>query len=129
MPALAYSHAILGRAERAGFAWPSTSDILAKVAEEAAELAAASDAASAFEEMGDLLFALVSLARRLDIDAEEAARRAAAKFAGRFRAVEAMSREQGVDLRALAPEALLALWAEAKRRQPSATLPGHERAR
>ncbi len=129
MPALAYSHAILGRAERAGFAWPATSDVLAKVAEEAAELAAANDAASAFEEMGDLLFALVSLARRLDIDAEEAARRAAAKFAGRFRAVEAMSREQGVELRRLPAEALLALWAEAKRWQPPSTLPGRERAR
>lgn len=115
MPALAYSQAILGRAERAGFAWPGTDDVLAKVAEEADELAAAPDGDARREELGDLLFVLVSLARSLAIDAEEALRLAAAKFARRFQAMEALASGRGADLNSLLPEALLALWAEAKR--------------
>ncbi|HWO94625.1 MAG TPA: nucleoside triphosphate pyrophosphohydrolase [Dehalococcoidia bacterium] len=114
MPALAYSQAILGRAERAGFAWPGTDDVLAKVAEEARELAGARDVDERREEFGDLLFALVSLARRLDVDAEESLRLAATKFRSRFEALESMAREERVSLASLDPKPLLALWERAK---------------
>lgn len=116
MPALAYADAILGRAERAGFVWPTTEDAAAKIAEEAAELAAARDDAAA-EELGDLLLALVSLARRLGLDAEEAARLAASKFADRFRTMETLADERGIaTLTSLEAASLLGLWEDAKRR-------------
>jgi tetrapyrrole methylase family protein/MazG family protein len=115
MPSLAYSEAILGRAERAGFKWPARDDILAKIAEEADELAAATDATSRREELGDLLFALVSLARWLDVDAEEALRMASAKFADRFRALERLTGERGGALSSTGDDELRSLWDEAKR--------------
>ena len=115
MPALAYAQALLGRAERAGLAWPTVDDVLAKVVEEAGELAAASDAAQRREELGDLLWVLVALARRLDLDAEEALRLSAARFVGRFRAMEAMAQERGAEMKTLDIATLLALWEEAKR--------------
>ena len=111
MPALAYSHAILGRAQRAGFAWPATADILAKVAEEAQELATAPDPAARRHELGDLLLALTSLARALDVEAEEALRLAAARFNARFRHMESQTRGTGLPAE---PAALLRLWDAAK---------------
>jgi tetrapyrrole methylase family protein/MazG family protein len=115
MPALAYSQAVLGRAERAGFRWPARADILAKVGEEASELGLAEDAGARREELGDLLFALVSLARSIDVDAEEALRMAAAKFAGRFQAMERLAGERGTSLSGTDAPQLLELWGEAKK--------------
>ena len=115
MPALAYSQAILGRAERAGFAWTATTNILAKVTEEARELVATSTPADRRHELGDLLLALVSLARALELEAEEALRMAAARFSARFRHMEAAAGSAGPPPPPPQPAALLRLWEGAKR--------------
>lgn len=118
MPSLAYSQAVLGRAEHAGFKWPARDDILAKIAEEADEVSAAAGGAARREELGDLLFALVSLARSIDVDAEEALRMAAAKFARRFQALERLARDRGVTLSDAGDEELRRIWGEAKQAAP-----------
>jgi len=114
MPALDYARELLRRAEATGFAWPESRDVLAKLTEELAELAAAASKEEAAAELGDLLLNLANYARYLGIDAEEALRQAGHKFRLRFAAVEARARERGLDLRALSPAELLALWDEAK---------------
>jgi len=116
MPALALSQALQERAERAGFRWQRVQDITAKLAEEAAELAQAQGPEAQREELGDLLFVLVSYARHLGLDAEEALRLAAHRFRRRFRALEELARRRGLDLASLPPEALAALWRETKGR-------------
>ena len=81
------------RAATVGFDWTEPKDVLAKLNEEAAELAAeidARDGARMAEEYGDLLFVLANLARHLEVDPEAAMRRANAKFERRFRGVEAL---------------------------------------
>ena len=81
------------RAATVGFDWTEPKDVLAKLNEEAAELAAeidARDGARMAEEYGDLLFVLANLARHLEVDPEAAIRRANAKFERRFRGVEAL---------------------------------------
>src|SRR5690606_6040975 len=70
------------------FDWPDTEGVLDKIAEEARELAEAPDPDAREAEMGDLLFALANLARRLGIDPEAALRRTNTKFIRRFNAVE-----------------------------------------
>jgi len=69
---------------------------LKAVAEEARELASASDAAKTFDEMGDLLFAIVSLSRSLKVNPEDALRVAGQRFRRRFAETEASLREEGV---------------------------------
>lgn len=116
MPALAYSQAILERAGRVGFQWPSASDVLTKLTEELQELGSAQDKEQARDEFGDILFNLVNYARYLDIDAEEALRMAASKFRQRFSAVEDVAKGQGVGLSDLSLEQMLALWQDIKSR-------------
>ncbi|RMD64727.1 MAG: nucleoside triphosphate pyrophosphohydrolase, partial [Alphaproteobacteria bacterium] len=67
------------------------------------------------DELGDLLFAIVNLARRLDIDPEAALRHSNAKFERRFRAIEAAFAARGRDLRTATLEEMEAAWQEAKR--------------
>ncbi|MBW7921914.1 MAG: nucleoside triphosphate pyrophosphohydrolase [Rubellimicrobium sp.] len=88
LPALMRALKLQARAARAGFDWPDLDGVLAKVAEEARELAEADTADAREDELGDLLFAVVNLARRLDLDPEAALRRTNAKFIRRFNAVE-----------------------------------------
>jgi tetrapyrrole methylase family protein/MazG family protein len=118
MPALAYAQRLQDRAARVGFRWP---DISAwggkgKLEEEIGELAQAVDADERREEMGDVLFMLVSLARYLELDAEEALRLANGKFYRRFTSMEAIARERGLLLAELSLPDLEALWEEAKKR-------------
>jgi ATP diphosphatase len=92
LPALLRALKLQKRAARVGFDWPSTDEVVAKIAEEAQELAEARDSAdhaALTEEMGDLLFVVANLARHLDIDPEDALRAANAKFVRRFRFIEA----------------------------------------
>jgi MazG family protein len=116
LPALLRAAKISRRAARIGFDWPDARAVIPKLAEEIAELEAeldqGADAAEVEEEMGDLLFAAANLARKLDIEAETALRRATAKFERRFRRVEELAAERGIgrDL-----DALEALWQEVKR--------------
>ncbi|MCJ8189844.1 nucleoside triphosphate pyrophosphohydrolase [Sphingomicrobium aestuariivivum] len=89
LPALERAQKLQKRAARTGFDWPDASGAKAKIHEELAELEEAEGAAHREEELGDLLFAVVNLARFLKIDAEEALRKANRKFEKRFRAIEA----------------------------------------
>jgi len=118
MPALVYAQRLQDRAARVGFRWP---DISAwggkgKLEEEIGELAQAVDADERREEMGDVLFMLVSLARYLELDAEGALRQANGKFYRRFTSMEAIARERGLVLADLSLPELEALWEEAKKR-------------
>ncbi|MCM0000391.1 MAG: nucleoside triphosphate pyrophosphohydrolase [Erythrobacter sp.] len=91
LPALMRAEKLQKRAARTGFDWPDPSGSEAKIAEEIAELNAASSEAHKLEEAGDLLFAAVNFVRAHGISAEEALRAANAKFEARFRAMEALA--------------------------------------
>jgi len=91
LPALTRAVKLTKRAARVGFDWPSTDEVLDKLAEEIAELKveiAAGDKAKAREELGDLLFVCANLARKLDVEPEDALRATNAKFARRFAFIE-----------------------------------------
>lgn len=88
LPALMRAYKLQKRAGRIGFDWPEAAPVYAKVEEELAEVRAAISAGEKREEIGDLLFACVNLARHLQVDPESALRRANAKFERRFREVE-----------------------------------------
>ena len=96
LPALAWALGLQKRAARVGFDFASPVDTAEAVAEEARELAEAGDARQTFEEMGDLLFAIVSLARRLKVNPEDALRVAGQRFRKRFAQAEATLRKDGV---------------------------------
>lgn len=89
LPALERAAKLQKRAARTGFDWPDADGPKAKIAEEMQELARAETHAEREEELGDLLFAVVNLARFLKIEPEEALRKANAKFERRFRLIEA----------------------------------------
>jgi tetrapyrrole methylase family protein/MazG family protein len=116
MPALAYAQRLQDRAARVGFRWPDIRQAAGKLEEEIAELSEAGDADEKREEMGDVLFMIVSLARYLELDAEEALRLANSKFYRRFTSMEAIARERGLLLADLSLGELEALWKEAKER-------------
>lgn len=89
LPALARSHELQSRAASVGFDWPNLDGVIEKVHEELGELLDdRDDPHRARHEVGDLLFSVVNLARRLDVDAEQALRAAADRFERRFRVVE-----------------------------------------
>lgn len=114
LPALAYSQEMQERAASLGYDWPDDEGVLDKITEEAREVAAAPDRHAREEELGDLLFVVVNLCRRLGVDAEAALRRASAKFAARFAEVERMAAGRGVNLRDLDLHQLDELWETAK---------------
>ena len=117
LPALAASQEMQERAANIGYDWPSLDGVLDKVIEETEELRGAGergDDAAWIEEFGDLLFALVNVARKRGVEAEAAVRAANAKFRRRFASVERQAAERGVALRDLDFEALDALWDFAK---------------
>ena len=98
LPALTRAAKLTKRAARVGFDWPSVHEVLDKLDEETDELKAeikAGDAAKAGEELGDLLFVLANLARKLDVEPEEALRGTNAKFVRRFSSIEAALAERG----------------------------------
>ena len=91
LPALTRAVKLQKRAGRVGFDWPSTDEVVAKIAEEAAELVEARDRLTPVqvaEELGDLLFVMANLARHLKVDPEAALRAANAKFTRRFGRIE-----------------------------------------
>jgi MazG family protein len=98
LPALTRAVKLTKRAARVGFDWPSTREVMAKLAEETAELQAeidAGDMAKAREELGDILFVIANLARKLDVEPEDALRSTNAKFARRFAFIEAELAKDG----------------------------------
>jgi len=114
LPALAQAETYGSRAARVGFDWPDVSGVLDKVAEEVREIAEAYDDRTRQAEFGDLLFALVNVARWLKIDPESALRAANARWAARFRMVERLARERGRPMRDLSAAELDELWVAAK---------------
>jgi len=147
MPGLAYAAKVGSKASKVGFDWPDVTGAFPKIAEETAELheamaaaagadtpdtgdrADAPDAPDAAargrggvpEELGDLLFAVVNVARHLAVDPELALRAATDKFRTRFEGVERLAAERSVDLRAADLATLDALWDEVKIAHPSPT--------
>ncbi len=98
LPALTRAVKLTKRAARVGFDWPDTAQVFAKLREEMAELEAeieAGDHAKARAELGDVLFVMANLARKLDIEPEDALRASNAKFVRRFAFIEAALKADG----------------------------------
>jgi MazG family protein len=118
LPALMRAEKVQKKAARVGFDWSEAAPVVAKIREELAEVEAelpAGTSAKIEEEIGDLLFSVVNLARKLKVDGETALQRATDKFSSRFRAVEGLARERGIVLEKLTLAELDVLWDEVKR--------------
>jgi MazG family protein len=117
LPALVEARQISSRAAGAGFDWDNLAQVIAKLHEELAELEVArTQTPEAIEdELGDLLFVMVNMARFLKVDPEQALRKTNAKFRRRFEHVESGLEARGKTLRESNIEEMEALWQEAKR--------------
>ena len=114
LPALSAAQLIQDRAARFGFDWDDAGGVLDKLAEEIAEFRAAATDAERLDEFGDVLFALVNVARWSGIQAEDALRQANAKFRNRYRTMEKLASQRGQDFATLPLDDKEALWQEAK---------------
>lgn len=115
LPALMQAQKVSRKAAAVGFDWETTEDVWAKVAEERAEFDREEPGSEAREmEFGDILFALVNVARKEGIDAESALRASTAKFRTRWEAMEDVAYERGVALENLSTAELNELWDEVK---------------
>jgi ATP diphosphatase len=120
LPALPRAQKLQKRAARVGFDWDDSAPVLEKLDEELAELRealAGGDPVAVEEELGDLLFTAVNLARHQRLDAESCLRRASARFERRFRLMEKQSAELGRQLDDCDSAELEALWENAKHRE------------
>jgi MazG family protein len=115
-PALAEAQQLTHKAAKVGFDWPDAAPVLVKLREEIAELEAADNPEERADELGDILFAAVNLARKLDIDAEQALRQSNRKFRSRFGYIE---RNLAKPLAEATLEEMDHLWNEAKKTSPS----------
>ena len=116
LPALAASREIQERASALGWDWETIDGVWEKVTEEHAELRAAGTDDERLHEMGDLLFAIVNLARWMKLDPEEALRAANRRWVARYRQVEQLAAQRGVELEALSLAEKDELWDEVKAR-------------
>ncbi len=119
LPALSRAAKLQRRASRLGLDWPDAESVLPKIAEELEEVRqamAAGDREALAMELGDLLFSCVNLARRLDLDPEQALRRSNRKFMARVQAVMAALDAEGAAGEEPDPERLDRLWQQVKRR-------------
>jgi ATP diphosphatase len=122
LPALMRAQKLQSKAGRVGFDWNDPQAVLAKIREETEEIAdalARSDRAAAGEEVGDLIFAAVNLARHIDCDAENAVRATNQKFERRFGSIEAALARQGRRPTDATLQEMDALWNAAKREERS----------
>lgn len=110
LPALAWTYGMQKRAARVGFDFDTPAGAAEALSEEARELASASTREEAFAELGDLLFAAVSLARKLRVDPEDALRSAGQRFRDRFSAMDLELRSRGISYRDLDAAELAAIW-------------------
>jgi nucleoside triphosphate diphosphatase len=118
LPALVEAQQIASRAAQAGFDWENAEQVLEKLNEELAEFDAARRSGSTADledELGDLLFVLVNLARFVKVDPEQALRRTNAKFRRRFGYVEQKLAERGKQPAGASLDEMEALWQEAKK--------------
>jgi ATP diphosphatase len=125
LPALTRAAKLTRRAARVGFDWPDAAAVLDKLEEEAAELRSelrrsqeTIDPQALKDEVGDLLFVLANLARKLDLDPEECLRGANRKFERRFRHIEQVLFEKGKTPLDSSLEEMESLWQAAKRQEP-----------
>ncbi|MFZ6027325.1 MAG: nucleoside triphosphate pyrophosphohydrolase [Chloroflexota bacterium] len=114
LPALVQALEYQKRAARVGFDWPDVDGILDKVCEEAAEVRRAPDDARRAAEIGDLLFAVVNLARFFRVDAEGMLRETNARFRRRFKYIERVARQSGKVVSDLSLQEMDAIWETAK---------------
>ncbi len=120
LPALTRAQKLTRRAGRVGFDWPDAAAVLDKLDEEVAELRAelpSADPARLADELGDMLFVLANLARKLDLDAEACLRGANRKFERRFGAVEAALARAGRTPTDASLQEMEDLWQQAKRQE------------
>ena len=129
LPALLRTHEIGIRASAVGFDWERASDVVAKIEEEVEELrewvgdGASGNGARAEEEMGDLLFAIANLSRKLGIEPESALRKANDKFSRRFSAMESRLRAAGRSLSECALQEMEDEWSRVKQAERAAPAP------
>ncbi|MEY3977291.1 MAG: hypothetical protein RLZZ284_147 [Actinomycetota bacterium] len=117
-PSLSLAQKLQKRAAEVGFDWPNADGALAKINEELDELQRARDVGDpevVRMELGDLLFSVVNVARKLGVDAETALRSAADKFIARFERVQLLATQRGIDVARSDLAQLDALWNDAKR--------------
>lgn len=122
LPALSRAAKLQKRAAQVGFDWPAALPVVDKVREELDEILEAmvdNDAEGIAEEVGDLLFSVVNLARHLKVDPETALRSANSKFDRRFRFIEQALRHLQRPIEECSLEEMDALWGEAKRQEKS----------
>ncbi len=120
LPALVRAQKLQKRAARSGFDWPEVEPVLDKLQEEVNEVREAvgeQDQAAMFEEIGDLLFSVVNLARHLGVDAEEALRAGNHKFISRFSHIEQSLQQAGHSIEQQDLQTLESLWQAAKRQE------------
>lgn len=115
LPALLMAQKVQDKAARVGFDWPDISGPWEKLREEMAELEAAQTQEQKLDELGDVLFAAVNVARFQQLDAEDALRHTVKKFIARFEYIERQLAEQGKEWGGATLEELDACWDEAKR--------------
>lgn len=115
MPALSQAFSCQKRASKGGFDWESAEDVRRKLDEELEEFRQAETPEAREEELGDILFCVVSLARLHKTDPETALRMANLKFRKRFRAVEEAAAAQGKELFDMTPEEKMQAWNESKK--------------
>lgn len=115
LPALTYAEKISRRAVSVGFEWETVDDVWEKVHEEIDELKATeAGTPEAEDELGDVLFSMVNVGRKMGIDPEQALRSTCAKFIRRFSEMERVATEQGLDLADMSIDDMEALWRRAK---------------
>ncbi len=117
LPALIYAAKVQKKASKAGMDWDSAKDALSKIMEEASEIEVAirnDDAAELEEEIGDILFSCVNVARLSGIDAESALKKATEKFIRRFSLVEEEAKCQGKDMEKMTLPELDEIWDKVK---------------
>lgn len=114
MPALLRAYKIQEKAARVGFDWPEVDGAIEKFAEEVAELKTATSPEAIKEEVGDLIFALVNVARMKGVEPEDALQECSDKFTRRFNYIEDSMVKNQQELGELSLEAMDALWDEAK---------------
>lgn len=117
LPALLRASRLTEKASRVGFDWRRTADVFGKLEEEIGELREAIDSGDQVkmhDEIGDLLFTVANIARKLGVNAEEALQSTNRKFTRRFQSMESRVRERGQNLDQLTLEQMDELWDEAK---------------